>query len=339
MIAHHVYNIIIRNSLIAANFAEFLLVILSASTGQLVRFSYCNTSRVKKLSTFKAAVLNFGFIIFGYLFFAVLNTSPAVLVILSWTNQYVQVYGVSYLFNVEKVKNGSKIPIIVLRDQSTSATPMTIDPSSLNDTQIIDNMMEFETYAKLVVLFFALSSCFSFILFITALACTYTRQCIWMHKCCTRRHRQQDVEAEQNVDEENMDEKEIEPLDPFCTASTPQTTSTRLYLPESLYFISLLLLNVGISGACIVFFCVWHYDREYYGPHNISVSAEATGFSVYMYSLFCTIGSCFIFSKLAYSVTHNCLKLIYNLKAGRYADNDQGCDLLITGSPGKHSQH
>ena len=298
--------------------------------------------------------MNSGFIICGYVFFAALNTSPAVLVILSWANKYVVVYGVPYLFNIEKVKNGStvnQIPSIVLRDQSTSATT-TIDPLSLNDTQIIDNMMEFENYAKLVILFFALSSCFSFILFITALACTYTRQCIWIHKCCTRRHRQQDLEAA--VNQQNVDEQEIEPLDPFCADLEPpplpppppteqqeqqqqqppppplrQTTSTRLDLPESLYFISLLLLNIGICGVGIYIFCDGHYNKEYYGPYNISVIAEATGFSVYMYSLFCTIGSCFIFSKLAYSVTHNCLKLIDNLKAGRYADNDHGRDLLI----------
>ena len=56
------------------------------------------------------------------------------------------------------------------------------DVYSLDDIDVIDNMSELETFAKLVVFFFALSSCLSFIMFITALMCTY--QCGGvLHKC------------------------------------------------------------------------------------------------------------------------------------------------------------
>ena len=46
---------------------------------------------------------------------------------------------------------------------------------------------------------------------------------------------------------------------------------------------------------------------------NLTITAEAIDFSIYMYSLFCTIASCFICSKLAYLVTYRCLKLEISL--------------------------
>ena len=76
-----------------------------------------------------------------------------------------------------------------------------------------------------------------------------------------------------------------------------------------MYFILLLVLNIGIWAACICVFVVEHYGKPLYYPSKLNITAEAIGFGVYMYSLFCTIASCFIFSKLAYSVTHRCLKL------------------------------
>ena len=42
---------------------------------------------------------------------------------------------------------------------------------------------------------------------------------------------------------------------------------------------------------------------------------------MYMYSLFCTIASCFIFSKLAYSVSERCLKLGNDMKRALDSNN------------------
>ena len=62
------------------------------------------------------------------------------------------------------------------------------DVHSLDDIDVIDKMSEFETFAKPVVLFFAVSSCLSFIMFITALVCTY--QCGGvLHRCMYGRDR------------------------------------------------------------------------------------------------------------------------------------------------------
>ena len=154
-------------------------------------------------------VLNFGFTLAAIVLFIPLNTAPVILVMMDWMNQYITVFNVTYLFNAEKNNTSPTIPSIVLRDVH-----------SLNDIQVVDNMSEFETFAKLVVLFFVVSSCLSFIMFITALVCTY--QCGGvLHRCmygCDR----------------------AEPLNPFYINNKQQQQqqcSTTLHLPESLYFI------------------------------------------------------------------------------------------------------
>ena len=88
-----------------------------------------------------------------------------------------------------------------------------------------------------------------------------------------------------------------------------ETISTTLHLPESVYFFVLLVVNVGLWLTCVVLFAVWHYDKEKYYKNDLQIAADAAGFSLYMYSLFCTIVSCFIFSKLANSVSKRCLDL------------------------------
>ena len=92
-----------------------------------------------------------------------------------------------------------------------------------------------------------------------------------------------------------------------------QTPSTTLHLPESLYFILLWILNISLWSAGVGLFVTWHYYKDYY-PSNLLYGVEVAGFSIYMYSLLCTIASCFIFSKLAYSVSERCLKLGNDIK-------------------------
>ena len=86
---------------------------------------------------------------------------------------------------------------------------------------------------------------------------------------------------------------------------TPFARITVFYLAFGFKCCYLGSLHIGV-------FAVKHYGNgkplDYY-PSNLNITAEKVGFGVYMYSLLCTIASCFIFSKLAYSVTHRCLKL------------------------------
>ena len=85
--------------------------------------------------------------------------------------------------------------------------------------------------------------------------------------------------------------------------------STKLYLSESLYFIALLVINILLWIACFVVFWRGHFDKPSYYDANLEQWVEKLGFAMYMYSLLCTIVSCFIFSKIAYSVNHRCLDL------------------------------
>ena len=78
-------------------------------------------------------------------------------------------------------------------------------------------------------------------------------------------------------------------------------------------------------------FCAFHFYRQYYtSDDNKNFRSnppwlEALGFGIYMYSLLCTIFSCFIFSKIAYSVTHRCLKLYDEFTEHRkQQDNEDG---------------
>ena len=97
-------------------------------------------------------------------------------------------------------------------------------------------------------------------------------------------------------------------MNPFCF-DKQKDISTRLYLPESMYFIGLLVINIVLWAACFGVFWGYHFDKPLYYDTNLEQWVEKLGFFMYMYSLLCTIVSCFIFSKVAYSVNHRCLKL------------------------------
>ena len=190
---------------------------------------------------------------------------------------------------------------------------------SLSDIKIIDNMSKFEVFSKLVILFLTISSSLSYFLFIFVLGCTY--------KCSSFRKRicekPDDPEIQPLLD---VPEEKPNSLEPFCIEDE-QEISTKLYLRESLYFIALLIINILIWAACLVIFSVYHFNKEYYTTatdkrfKDVDSRVEATVFAMYMYSLLCTIVSCFIFSKVAYSVNHRCLKLYNNFVRPKNPEN------------------
>ena len=237
------------------------------------------------------------------------NTAPAGLVLSSWISGSVNVFNVTYLFNVPNFTT-NKIPPIVLRELPTKED----SALSVSDSTTEDNLNEFEPFAKLVIFFLSGSSALSYTLFIIGLGYTYK---FW--KACF----QKPTPAESNP-----------PLDPFQYDN--KITSTRLDLKESLYFIILFGLNFLLWIACVAIFSVYHFNINYtYYLHdkNNSIKSnptwlEAPGFVMYMYSLLCTIVSCFIFSKIAYSVTHRCLKQIETFKNLEKKENETDDTLL-----------
>ena len=294
----------------AVVFVEVLLVLISLPTGQLVRFSYSHFKDVFDKHSKLRAVFKLGFCI-SALIFSILNTIPMVMVLYDWINPQVTVFKVSFLFNVEKM-NKTKIPSIALRDVTDDQQ---FDPHHLNDSQTVDNLLEFEIFTKLEIFFYALSSCVSFCLFILALICTYQRK-IYDPKL-------------PNVAENNQknNKEDLDPLNPFC--ADDGETSTKLHWPEPAYFISIWIVNIAFWVTCTALFADWHYNKPAYYNSTLPIATEAAGFGIYMYSLFCTIASCFIFSKLAHTVTHKCLKLEDKLKKGKCMNDDDGLNFLM----------
>ena len=298
----------------AAAIVEVLLVPLSFLTGQLIHLSYSKQRRDPEAqrdaadSEAKARkICTFLYIVLAPLSL-LLNTAPVGLVMYSWINGSVNVFNVTYIFNVPK-SSDNHFPNILMSTESTDV---------LNDRSVIDNLNEYEVFAKLVMAFFTVSSALSFLLFIYALVCTYKCDWLW-RKCAT-----QQGQAEQD------------PLDPF--QYNDPDTSTKMELPESLYFICLLTLNICLWIACLLLFYFEHFNQpEYYNTTNNNYTiryndawVEKLGFFMYMYSLLCTIVSCFIFSKIAYSVTRRCLKLYDEFKDHeRVSEDNDGLEQLV----------
>ena len=251
------------------------------------------------------------FILFAFLSL-LLNIAPAGLVMYSWFTGSVTVFNVTYIFNVP-ISSDNHIPNILMSTEST-------DVHALNDSTVINNLNEVEAFSKLVMVFIAVSSALSFVLFLCALVCTY--KCAWLRKIRTTPPEQDD---------------QIKPLDPFQYNDGEQhgpNTSTKINLRESVYFVCLFSLNFLFWVACLVMFSVYHFGKPYYTnkdnkdfKYNLP-GVEAFGFAMYMYSLLCTIVSCFIFSKIAYSVTHRCLKLYNEFKDHQIQQTDEDGDGL-----------
>ena len=155
-----------------------MLISISAITGQILLFSFSKRqnqkqNRLKQSNKNwlhqKIKMITLSIFV---LICTLLNTAPAVLVMVDWLGSYVCVFNVTYLLNIEMVDNiTNRIPAIALRD---------VNNNLLNDVQVIDNMSQFENFTKLVILLFAVSSCLSFNMFILAFCCTY--KCKWLRK-------------------------------------------------------------------------------------------------------------------------------------------------------------
>ena len=247
----------------AAVFAEVLLVLISLPTGQLVRFSYCCFKDVFEKFPKLRHMFKIGFCFCAIIIFSTLNIAPMVVVFCDWINPQVTVFKVSFLFNVEKM-NKTKISTIVLRDVTDGQL---FNPHHLNDSQTVDNLLEFEVFTKLEILFYAFSSCVSFCLFMLALMRTY----MYRLKIC-------DPKPPNDVENGQDNNRDLDQLNPFC--ADDGDTSTRLHWPDSAYFIIIWIVNVAFWVTCTVLFVEWHYYRPAYYNSTLSIATEAAGFDV-----------------------------------------------------------
>ena len=304
----------------AAVVTEGMLVFFSFITCQLIRFNY-----IRGVPKWLQRVAKFFLFTFALMGIAV-NAAPVGFVLCTWIEPQVLVFNVSYLFNVENVSSTyDKIPSIALRDMTKEQA------HSLSDIKVIDNMSKFEVFSKLVIFFLTLSSFLSYILFIGVLVCTY--ECNRLRKFM--RDNQLINDPSQPL---QPNKKKPDPLDPFCFDDKDKELmkiSTKLYLPESLYFFCLFVLNLLLWIACFVLFSVYHFGKPFYTNEDNKdfkytlPGIEAFGFAMYMYSLLCTIVSCFVFSKIAYSVTHRCLDLYEDFEKPQEKNKNEVFDWLV----------
>ena len=116
---------------------------------------------------------------------------------------------------------------------------------------------------------------------------------------------------------------------PVCSNITKKQdddTTTQLTKEEVVWFTIFLLVNIIIN---IVLMVIFIYGQYHHNPPNtiegnknktiLFKNLEIFSVSGYFYSLFCTLSSCFIFSKIMYGIQRKCINL-YN-----YLDHVNQC--------------
>ena len=107
---------------------------------------------------------------------------------------------------------------------------------------------------------------------------------------------------------------------PVCniTGNQDDDTTTQLTKEEVVWFTIFLLVNIIVNVSLMVIFICGQYHHN--PPNTIEDDKNKTilfknleifSVSAYFYSLFCTLSSCFIFSKLMYGIQRKCSNL-YN---------------------------
>ena len=227
------------------------------------------------------------------------------------------------------------VPLIVLRDigfEANGTTGSNID-DTLNGTTITD-LAKFEYFSKIVLLMSSFSSSISYVLFIYALGRAYvsphlknmfnfdeTLDCF--HYIKNELKNLMGYPRSENT-------KLVQPLHPFNDndneytddGDTPKSTddectTTQLKWEEVpsylVIFLANFLVNIGLCGMFL------HYDILHVNKMQL-INTKGDDYSLYSYyetsvfiaytvSMFCTLSSCFIFSKLAYGIQRKCVGL------------------------------
>ena len=230
----------------------------------------------------------------------VLNVIPFVMTVVAWAECPTRYYNVCYSIMLHP-RHHADIPYIILSANTTHKQLTSEDSHSLLSAQ--NELEKFEIYARIVLFVTSFSSTTSYILFLYAFIKLY----FWPHFkiCCGR--------------EEMMNDKNIKPLHPFDDGEwsknieiteNDQETSTRLTCKEASSFYGMLGVNVLINLAMLVVFMIGQYGMNRHpdeplkneGKYNHTQIYEIMAVVIYTYSLFCTLLSCFLFSKLAYGI-------------------------------------
>ena len=126
---------------------------------------------------------------------------------------------------------------------------------------------------------------------------------------------------------------------PVCniTRNQDDDTTTQLAKEEVVWFTIFLLVNIIVNVSLIVIFIYGQYHHE--SPHTIEGDNKKTipfknweifSVSTYFYSLFCTLSSCFIFSKIMYGIQTKCNNLYNYLDhVNNFDENGAAIDVYL----------
>ena len=197
----------------------------------------------------------------------------------------------------------------------------------------------FTDFAKVVLQFSAASSSLSYIIFVIALWWLYVKP---HYKNLVTKEQKETGERRPMIQQQET--KKPKPLHPFdddppkypgvvhnnsnhCQDNCPackiirnqdDDTTTQLTKEEVVWFTIFLLVNIIVNMSLMVIFICGQYHHN--PPNTIEGDKKKTTIfknleifsaSAYFYSLFCTLSSCFIFSKIMYGIQRKCSNL-YN---------------------------
>uniref|UniRef100_A0A1X7ULG6 Uncharacterized protein n=1 Tax=Amphimedon queenslandica TaxID=400682 RepID=A0A1X7ULG6_AMPQE len=258
-----------------------------------------------------------------------INLFPTVLLIMDWSLCPINYYNICYTLEFHSSDpKSSKVPIIVLRSEDDDG-----DYLDREDTRTA--VQPFNDLAKFTLLSICFSTFVSYFIFIIALIRHYYCNYIYCSKCrCDyQRLANEDNESGDNASEsgdnasesgdnasELGDNASIKPVPyPFdndddnffitIDETEAHTTCCCKKRPTNFfYFYLFLLTNLVFWLAMVILFCITQYgihkEVKEIGRNitEISKILEITSAAAYFYSHFCTMMSCFIFSKIMYGI-------------------------------------
>ena len=197
----------------------------------------------------------------------------------------------------------------------------------INDPTTASELQKFSDYGKLVLLFSATSGTISyFILIIRVIWFQYMKEHKPWNLLFTCYEPETAPEEEQNIEEETplierngRGKKETSPLHPFDNDDDSKSdTNTKLEGAEPCRFFIFFAINLALVIGMLLVFCFGHYNSKQHivpiGPTPTATTTQMGNYTIfekttvgtYFYSLFCTISSCFIFSKVMYGIQNKC---------------------------------
>ena len=238
-----------------------------------------------------------------------LNIVPFIVTVVDWTWCPTKYYNVCYSIILHPRPNTTDIPNIVLLGNTQNEELVGYDADSLHSAQ--NELKKFEIYAKLVLLTTACSSMVSYLIFFLAFTLLYFKP--HLRAACLKKNEVDDPPTP------------LQPLHPFNDADPPNEvdiesddndTSTQLTQREAFSHYGMLTANIAIIVAMVIVFVCGQYtsipdeslvnEGHFKNIGNLQ-KYEIAFVATYTYSLYCTLFSCFIFSKIAYGIQRKCI--------------------------------